>query len=211
MSLQELQTEIEKKAQDEASRILETARQEAQKIVAESDARAARLREERTKALERTLDAQERSELAIARMDRKGELLRVKSDSAIRVYEEVERRLQKIAEKDAAEYQELLRSYILEGIDLMNGSKFIVETNSRDKEAISKILGTIAEKAGKIKNTKVTLEAGTLQTRTLGGVVVSTEDRVQYFNSTLEARLSTASRKLESTIRKTLFGAGKSE
>lgn len=206
MSLRELQTEIERKAEEEASRILESAKQEAQKIVAESSAKAASLREERTKALERELDARERAELAIARMDRKGELLRVRSGWGKRVFEEVERRIAEMAENGGQEYHELLSNLVLEGITEMNGDKFIVETNMRDKKAISDVLGTIAERAGKIKNGKVVLQIGTLQTRTLGGVVVSTEDRVQYFNNTLEARLSAASGNLEGTIRRMLSG-----
>jgi vacuolar-type H+-ATPase subunit E/Vma4 len=208
LSLRELQTEIESKAEEEASRILETAKQEAQKIVAEASARAASLTEERTKALVRELDAQERAELAIARMDRKGELLRVRSGWAERVFEEVEKRIAEMAENGGRKYHELLRNLVLEGITQMNGDKFIVETNSRDKDAISDALRTIAERAGKIKNGKVVLQIGTLQTRTSGGVVVSTEDRVQYFNNTLEARLSAASRNLEGTVRRMLSGGG---
>ena len=208
MSLQELQNEIERKAKEEASKILDTAKQEAQEIVAEASAKAASLREKRTKTLQRELEARERAELAIARMDRKGQLLRVKSEWTKRVLEEVESRITKMAEKSGPEYHGLLSNLILEGITGMNGSKFIVEANSRDKEAISKVLGTITERAGKIKNGKVVLQIGTLQTRTSGGVVVSTEDRVQYFNNTLEARLSAASRNLEGAIQKMLFGAG---
>ena len=208
MSLQALQSEIERRAQEEASSILETARAEAEKIVAEADAKAANLRDERTKALRREIDAQEKSDLAIARMGRKGDLLRVKSGWTNRVFEEVEKRVTKMAENGGREYNELLANLTLEGISKMNGSKFIVETSLRDKEAISNLLGTIAERASKVKNDKVTLQLETLPTRTLGGVVVSTEDRVQYFNNTLEARLAAASRKLEGTVRQILFGTG---
>lgn len=208
MSLQELQAEIERKAEEEVSRILETANQEVQKIVEEASAKAAALRGERTKALEGELDARERAELAIARMNRKGGLLRVKSRWTRQVFEEAERRIAKMAEKGGPEYHELLGNLILEGIAEMNGEKFIVETNSRDRQAVSDILGTIAQKASKIKNSKVTLKLGTLQGRTLGGVVISTEDGVQYFNNTLEARLSAASRRLEGAVQMILFGAG---
>jgi vacuolar-type H+-ATPase subunit E/Vma4 len=208
LSLQALQSEIERKAQEEASSILETARAEAEKIVAEAVAKAANLRDERTKALRREIDAQERSELAIARMDRKGDLLRVKSVWTNRVFEEVEKRVTRMAENGGREYDELLANLTLEGISKMNGSKFIVETSLRDKETISNLLGTIAEKASKAKNDKVTLQLETLPTRTLGGVVVSTEDRAQYFNNTLEARLAATSRKLEGTVRQILFGTG---
>jgi len=208
LSLQALQSEIEKKAQEEISSILATARGEAEKIVAEANAKAANLRDERTKALRVEIDANERAELAIARMDRKGDLLRVKSRWMTRVFEETEKRITKMAENGGREYDELLANLILEGISEMNGNKFIVETSPRDKEAISKVLGTVTERASKLKNAKVTLHLETLQTRTLGGAVVSTEDKVQYFNNTLEARLAVASRKLEGTIRQILFGPG---
>ena len=208
MSLQALQSEIERKAQEEASSILETARAEAEKIVAEADAKTANLRDERTKALRREIDAREKAELAIVRMDRKGDLLRVKSGWANRVFEEVEKRITKMAENGGREYNELLANLTLEGISKMNGSKFIVETSPRDKEAVSNLLGIITERASKLKNDKVTLRPETLQTRTLGGAVVSTEDKVQYFNNTLEARLAAASQKLEGTIRQILFGPG---
>jgi vacuolar-type H+-ATPase subunit E/Vma4 len=208
LSLEALQSEIERKAQEEASSILETARAEAEKIVAEANAKAANLRDERTKALRKEMDAQEKAELAITRMDRKGDLLRVKSGWTNRVFEEVEKRITKMAEKRGREYDELLANLTLEGISKMNGSNFIVETSPRDKEGISKSLGTITERASKLKNNKVTLQLATLQTKTLGGVTVSTEDKVQYFNNTLEARLAVASQKLEGTIRQILFGTG---
>jgi len=207
LSLQELQSEIERKAEEEASKILEAAKQEAERIVGEATAKAASLREERTKALKKELDAREKAELAISRMDRKGDLLRAKSGWAERVFEAAEKRIGKIAETGGPEYHELLSTLILEGITELNGSKFLVETTSRDKEAISKALGTITERASKIKKSKVVLQVWVLQTRTLGGVVVSTEDRVQYFNNTLEARLLAASRKLEGEIRTMLFGS----
>ena len=208
MSLQALQSEIERKAQQEAASILETARVEAEKILAEANAKAANLRDERTKAIRREIDAKEKAELAIARMDRKGDLLRVKSGWTNRVFEEVEKRVTKMAENGGREYDELLANLILEGVTKMNGSKFIVETNPRDKEAISHLLGTITERASKAKNDKITLHLETLPTRTFGGAVVSTEDRLQYFNNTLEARLAAASQKLEGTIRQILFEPG---
>jgi len=209
LSIQALQTEIDRKAEEEVSRILETARQEAQRIVADANTKAASLREERVRLLERELDAREKAELAVARMDVKGKLLRAQSEWADRVFEETEKRIGEMAEKGGREYQELLSNLILAGISAMNGNKFIVETNARDKELVSNLLGTLAEKAGKNKGERVILQMGTLQTRSLGGVIVSTEDRVQSFNNILEARLSAASRKLEGTIRRILSGGGK--
>jgi len=211
LSLQELQAEIDHKAEEEATKILDAANQEAQKIVAQANARATSRREELTRTLGRELDSQERAELAIARMKRNGELLRVKSEWGKRVFEEVEKKIMKMAEAGGPEYSELLNNLILDGIAAMSGTKFILEVSSRDKEIVTHALGKIRERASKIRNGNITLQIGTLQTRTLGGVVVSTEDQVQYFNNTLEARLSAASQNLEGAIRKILFGGETNE
>lgn len=211
MSLQQLQSEIEKKAEDEATRILHAANQEAQKIVAEAETKASSVRGERTAALKRELDAQEKAQLAIARMERKGELLQVKANWAKRIFDEAEKKLGEMAQERGREYHELLNNLVLEGIKKIDGTKFIVEVNSRDKEIVKPILNTITQKAGKIKNSEIVLRMESLQSRTIGGVVVSTEDRTQYFNNTLEARLSTVARAIEGTVYKILFGTGVNE
>jgi vacuolar-type H+-ATPase subunit E/Vma4 len=208
LSLQALEAEIERKAEEEASSIRETAKAEAERILAEAGAKAANRRDIRMKALQRELDTQEKAELAIARMSGKGNLLLMKSKWTNRVIEEAEKRSAKMAENGGREYHELLSNLIIDAIAKMNGSKFIVETTPRDKGAVSNLLGAITERTSKIKHDKVTLQLGTLQTRTLGGAVVSTENGVQYFNNTLEARLSAASKKLEGAIRQILFPAG---
>jgi len=211
LSIQALQAEIDRKAEQEATSIRETAQAEAQKILAEARAKAANLRDEQMKALQRELDAREKAELAVARMSQKGDLLRVKSKWTTRVTEETEKRITKMTESGAREYQELLANLIIDAVTKLSGSKFIVETNSRDKDAVNKLVGMITERATKIKNEKITIQLRTLQTSTLGGAVVSTEDGVQCFNNTLEARLSAASKRLEGTIGQILFPNGGNE
>ena len=168
MSLQQLQSEIEKKAEDEATRILHAANQEAQKIVAEAETKASSVRGERTAALKRELDAQEKAQLAIARMERKGELLQVKANWAKRIFDEAEKKLGEMAQERGREYHELLNNLVLEGIKKIDGTKFIVEVNSRDKEIVKPILNTITQKAGKIKNSEIVLRMESLQSRTIG-------------------------------------------
>jgi vacuolar-type H+-ATPase subunit E/Vma4 len=206
LSLQELQSEIERKAEEEASRVLDAANREAQEIVAKAEARAASLRDERTAGLSRELNTQEKSQLAVTRMERKGELLQVKAKWAKRVSEEAEKRIADIAQKGGTEYRELLMKLILQGVAKLTGTNFVIEANSRDNKLIMPTLSATAQKAAQIKNGPVVLRAQTLETRTMGGVVVSTEDGTQYFNNTLEARLSTVTRNLEGTVHKILFG-----
>jgi len=208
LSLLELETEIERKAEEEVSRIIENAKSEAERTIAEANARAEALRDEKSETLTRELNTEGRAELAISRMCWKGELLRLRSGWADRVFEETEKRIAEMAENDRPGYRELLIELILEGIAKTRGNKFIAEANSRDVEAIRKELQTILARAAKIKNDTVVVQTRALPTATLGGVVVRTEDSTQYYNNILEARLSAAKRNLAGKVYKILFRAG---
>lgn len=206
MSLLELRTEIERRTQEEVSKIIEEGKREAEKISAEAQAKARALRDERVKALARELDEQERAELATTRMDLKGKLLEFKFEWCKRVFEEAEKRVSQIAKGGGQEYRELLSKLTLEGISRLRGSQFVVEVNPRDVEAIRKNLKAIQQKASKIKNKEVALRIGSLSATTLGGIIVTTEDRTQSYNNTLEARISAATRNLVGETYRILFG-----
>ncbi len=209
MSLLELRTEIERKAQEEISKIIESAKREAERILAEATAKSEALRNERTKTLMTELEAEERADMAITRMNWKGNLLRLKSEWCKRVFEEAEKRISQIAKNGGQEYRELLSKLILEGIQALSGKRFVVEANSRDVEAIRKELKALQERAAKIKNDEVVLRVGTLSNIVSGGVVVSVEDGAQSYNNLLDARFSAATRKLAGEVYKILFGESK--
>jgi vacuolar-type H+-ATPase subunit E/Vma4 len=206
LSTPELRAEIDRKAQEEISKTIDDAKREAEAIQAEATAKSETLRTEKTKALERELEAQERAELATLRMDRKGELLRLKSELCDRVFEEAEKRISHIAERGSQEYSELLSRLTIEGIAALTGKSFIVQANSRDIQAIEKELKTIKMKAAKTKEAEVGLRIESLSSKTLGGVVVSVEDGTQSYNNLLEARFSVAKRNLAWKVYETLFG-----
>ena len=207
MSVLELKTEIERKAEEEVSRILQNAREEAEKIVSEANAKQVALRDEKSKTLMRALDTEAMAELAVSRMNRKGELLQLKSGWADRVFEEARKRITEMAEKSGSEYREYLRKLILEGISKIKGNKLIVEANARDVEVVKKELKTILEGGAKIKNEKIELKLKA-QSGMSGGVIVSTEDMTKYYNNTLEARLSYAQQNLSGEVYKILFKMG---
>jgi vacuolar-type H+-ATPase subunit E/Vma4 len=209
LSTPELRSEIERKAQEEISKIIENAKREAEAITAEATAKSEAQGAERKKALTRELEAQEKTELATLRMDRKGELLRLKSELCDRVFEEAQKRISKIAASDSKGYIELLSRLSVEGIAALSGKSFVVQANSRDVDAIQKELKTIKTKAAKIKNTEVALRIDTLPGKTLGGVVVSVEDGTQSYNNLLEARFTIAKRNLAWNVYETLFGEEK--
>jgi vacuolar-type H+-ATPase subunit E/Vma4 len=208
LSVLEIRTEIERKAEEEASRIIANAKQEAEKITAESNAKLEALRNEKTKTLTRALDTEQKAELAVSRMEQKGQLLQQKSEWANRVFEEARKRLVDISEKGGAEYREFLSKLILEGITRIEGNRFIVEANSRDAETIKKGLSAILERAAKIKNEKIDLQVKSSPTISLGGVIVSNGAMTQYYNNTLDARISQAEQNLSGDVYKIIFKTG---
>ena len=208
MSVLELKSEIQRRAEEEAARILEDARKEAEKLVAEARSKVESLREEKTRTLMRSLETEERAELAISRMDQKGEILQTKSQWADRVFEEAGKRLAEMADKGGSDYRELLSKLILEGILKTEGNKFIAEVDSKDVDAIKKELKPILDRAAKIRNEKIELEIKALSTDSMGGIILSTEDMTRYYNNTLEARLSSARQNLAGEIHKIMFKAG---
>jgi len=208
MSVLELKSEIQRRAEEEASKILENARKEAEKLLAEANSKVEALRKEKTRSLMRSLETEERAELAISRMDQKGMILQAKSQWAGRVFEEAGKRLAEMAEKGGSDYRELLSKLILEGILKIKGNKFIAEVDSKDVDAIKKELKPILDRAAKIRNEKIELEIKALSTDSMGGIILSTEDMTRYYNNTLEARLSSARQNLAGEIHKIMFKAG---
>jgi len=209
LSIPELRAEIERKTQEEISGIIEKAKREAEAITAEATRKSEAHRTEKERALARELDAQERTELATVRMDRKGELLRLRSGLCDRVFEEAEKRISQIADHGAQEYRELLCKLTLQGIAALSGNRFVVQANARDVGTIENELKSIREKAARIKNQEVALRVESLPNKTLGGVVVSVEDGTRSYNNLLDARFSVAKRDAAWGVYKTLFGEGK--
>lgn len=207
MSVLELKDEIQRRADEEAARILEDARKEAEKLVAEARSKVESIREEKTRNLMRVLETEERAELAISRMDQKGEILKAKSQWSNRVFEEAGKRLADMAEKGGSDYRELLSKLILEAIMKIKDKKFVAEVNSKDVDAIKRESKSILDKAAKMKNERIELEIKTLTT-SMGGVIISTEDKTRYYNNTLEARLSNARQNLAGEIYKIMFKGG---
>jgi vacuolar-type H+-ATPase subunit E/Vma4 len=210
LSLLGIRSEIYKKTEEEISKIIENAKHEAEDLIAQANATADTIRKERTSALAKELDEEERTQLAILRMNLRGETLRLKQKWSNRVLEQAEGRIKQLVEKDGAEYREFLHKLVLEGIANLKGNRYVVEANSRDQEIIAKDLRIISEKATMIKKEQVQLQTRLISKTGLGGVVIYTEDGTQQYDNTLDARLYAASQNLAGQINKILFGTGES-
>jgi vacuolar-type H+-ATPase subunit E/Vma4 len=210
LSLSAIKSEIDQKTEQEISKILENSKHEAEDVIAQANARAEAIRRERCKALENELDEEERSQLAILRMNLRGDMLRLKQKWSSAVFERAKERIKQLAEKDGPEYRELLRKLVLEGAANLKGDRFIVEANPRDQKMIAEDLRIISEKATKTKKEQVHFQTRPMPRIGLGGVVIYAEDGTQEYDNTLDARLMAASQNLAGQINKILFGTGES-
>jgi vacuolar-type H+-ATPase subunit E/Vma4 len=207
LSLLELKAEIDRNTDVEISKIIESARLEAGKRVEDAKVQSDAIRDEQRKALQRNLDATAKAQLAVLRMDRKGELLKLRREWTGRVLDEAEKRITKLAEEGGSKYQEFLSNLILEGVINLKGKKFIVESNSRDLEAVKESLAKVSDQAAARGKGRVQFEARLSKIR-LGGVIVSTETGSQQYNNTLGARFEAVSQNLAGEVQRLLFGAG---
>jgi len=207
LSLLELKAEIDRNTDAEVSKILENAKLEAAKRVEGAKVRSEALRDEQKKTLRRNLDSTAKAQLAVLRMNRKGELLKLRRQWTARVLEEAEKRIRKLAEEGGSKYQELLSNLILEGIINLKGQKFIVESNSRDLETVTKCLSKISEHAAVKGKGKVQCEVRPAKID-LGGVIVSSEGGAQQYNNSLAARFEAVSQNLAGEVQRLLFGVG---
>jgi vacuolar-type H+-ATPase subunit E/Vma4 len=210
LSLSAIKSEIDQKTEEAISKILENAKHEAESLIAQANARAEAIRRERSNELEKELEEDERSQLAILRMNLRGDILRLKQKWSNLVFERAEERMKQLAEKDGPDYRELLRKLVLEGIANLRGNRFIVGANPRDQKVIMEDLRIISEKATKTKKEQVHLQTRPTPKIELGGVVIDAEDGTQQFDNTLDARLMAASQNLAGQINKILFGTGES-
>ncbi|MDA4130392.1 MAG: V-type ATP synthase subunit E [Thaumarchaeota archaeon] len=101
-------------------------------------------------------------------------------------------------------YEDLLKSMILEGIDEVGGSEFVVSSNARDQSLVQKVIVAISGQ----KQVKISPSSSPL-TNTIGGVSIGSGDGYVTFDNTYEARLERLKPALRKQLAK-LFAEGPS-
>jgi len=89
----------------------------------------------------------------------------------------------------------------------MKGSKFTIQADSKTADLIKKNLKTISRMISDSKKAEVDLQMDVNPTASVG-VIIQSADRRQYYNNTLEARLSDVRRRLSGELYSLLFSEG---
>jgi len=83
-----------------------------------------------------------------------------------------------------AGYEQVLKSMIIEGLDEVSGSEFVVAANARDQQLVQKVIDGISREKG----VKISRSPSRL-TGSIGGVTVASADGYVTFDNSYEARL----------------------
>ena len=93
--------------------------------------------------------------------------------------------LEKLGESTGqVDYNRILKSLVLEGIDEVGGSDFVVTANSRDQQLLQLIISQISHE----RSVNI-VRSDTRTQNSVGGAVISSADGFVTFDNTFEARL----------------------
>ena len=208
MITSDLKSHIEKDTDAEIEEILRKAESEAKNIIEESKQRATTHQKvQEQKILQENL-AKKRSELAILRMNQNAELVKIKSNWFDRAFQDAEKKLKELTEKPASTtYKKFLTNIVVESVAKMKGSKFIVQSDRKTNALLKKNSITISKEISKTKRKNVELQFEQNPNISLG-VIIHSEDKRQYFNNTLDARLAGVRERLGGQVYTLLFKGG---
>ena len=193
MSITNFVTHIEKETKSEIEEIQRKSENEANQIVEESKKKAQAIIEEQKHKMAQEKLTRERSELAILRMKQNTELVKTKSEWLDRAFDEAQKKLfELLKDNNSPTYKIFLNDIVIEGIVSMKGSKFIIQSNQKTNDLLRKNSTTITKSASKAKGENIDLKFEQNPDIRIG-VIIQSDDKRQYYNNTLEARL-TASR-----------------
>ena len=193
MSITNFVTHIEKETKSEIEEIQRKSENEANQIVEESKKKAQAIIEEQKHKMAQEKLTRERSELAILRMKQNTELVKTKSEWLDRAFDEAQKKLfELLKDTNSPTYKKFLNDIVVEGIVSMKGSKFIIQSNQKTNDLLKKNSTTITKSASKTKGENIDLKFEQNPDIRIG-VIIQSDDKRQYYNNTLEARL-TASR-----------------
>lgn len=190
MSITSFVTHIEKETKSEIQEIQRKSENEANQIIEESKKKARAIIEEQKHKIAQEKLTSERSELAILRMKQNTELVKTKSEWLDRAFDEAQKKLfELLKDTNSPTYKKFLNDIVVEGIVNMKGSKFIIQSNQKTTDILERNSTTIAKSASKAKGENIDLKFEQNSDIRIG-VIIQSDDKRQYYNNTLEARLN---------------------
>ncbi|MBS7623460.1 hypothetical protein KEJ39_07290 [Candidatus Bathyarchaeota archaeon] len=206
MGITEIRSQIEGETEREVQEILRKAESEAKAIIEEAERKVEELLKDEENKRTTEILARRRAELAILRMNHKTELMKAKAQWLDRAFEEAGKRLGEM-DRDSDTYRRFITGLVVEGAAKIKGSKIFIQSDSATASFLKKNRKSITEAISNAKRGNLEIHLETVPDMPTG-VIIRSADKRQYFNNTLEARLSEARKNLSGEVYSLLFKEG---
>jgi len=165
------------KAEVRAKRILENARQEEVRIKSDVDRHLRTIVGSELRAVHDRI-------VGRANLDGRKMVMEVKMELLDTVFEYAREKLEAMAKKGGADYQEVVKKLISEAVEAIGEDELIVSSNKVDNGFLNKILSELTKELG------VSLRLDAKPIDAMGGVIVKNQRGTKVYYNTLEGRLS---------------------
>ena len=165
------------KAEARATRILENARQEETRIKSDVDRHLRTIVGSELRAVHDRI-------VGRANLDGRKMVMEVKMELLDTVFESAREKLEAMAKKGGADYQEVVKKLISEAVEAIGADELIVSSNKADNGFLKKTLPELSKELG------VSLRLDDKPIDAMGGVIVKNPRGTKVYYNTLEGRLS---------------------
>ena len=173
----EERTAIIAKAEARAERILENARQEEARIKSDVDRHLRTIVGSELRAVHDRI-------VGRANLDGRKMIMEAKMELLDTVFEYAQEKLEAMAKKGGAHYQEVVKKLISETVEAIGEDELIVSSNKADHGFLKKTISELSKELG------VSLRLDDKPIDTMGGVIVKNQRGTKVYYNTLEGRLS---------------------
>ena len=172
----EERTAILAKAEARAERILENARQEEERIKSDVERHMRTIVGSELRAVHDRI-------VGRANLDGRKMVMEAKMELLDTVFESAQEKLEAMAKKGGADYQEVVKKLISEAVDAIGEDELIVSSNEADHDFLKKTVPELSKELG------VTLRLDSKPIDSMGGVTVKNQNDTKVYYNTLEGRL----------------------
>jgi len=165
------------KAEARAERILENARQEEVRIKSDVDRHLRTIVGSELRAVHDRI-------VGRANLDGRKMIMEAKMELLDTVFEYAQEKLEAMAKKGGADYQEIVKKLISEAAEAIGEDELIVSSNKADNGFLKKTISELSKELG------VSLRLDDKPIETMGGVIVKNQRSTKVYYNTLEGRLS---------------------
>ncbi|HUV54802.1 MAG TPA: V-type ATP synthase subunit E family protein [Candidatus Krumholzibacteriaceae bacterium] len=165
------------KAEVRAERILENARQEEERINSDVDRHLRTIVGSELRAVHDRI-------VGRANLDGRKMIMEAKMELLDTVFEYAQEKLEAMAKKGGADYQEIVKKLISEAAEAIGEDELIVSSNKADNGFLKKTISELSKELG------VSLRLDDKPIETMGGVIVKNQRSTKVYYNTLEGRLS---------------------